>query len=159
MADAAVALYDKRLVYDMQIAQDVNAYQESNQLGSEFEIVATAQPHHTAEELLNAIDDELKTLRARGLSDDELGRAKTIVTSDLVYELERDGARANRINMYNQMAGDPGFLPKDFERYQGATAQGVAEVLRRWLPEDHRIVTLVTPTPGAPISGQLRGTR
>src|SRR3954463_10416498 len=37
----------KRLVYDMQIAQDVNAYQASQQLSSYFLIQATARPGHT----------------------------------------------------------------------------------------------------------------
>ncbi len=147
----------KRLVYDMQIAQDVSAYQASRQLGSEFEIVATAQPHHTAEELKKAIDEELATLRSGGVRDDELARARTITLSDIVYDLERDSARANRINYYNQTAGDPGFLPKDIARYRSATSAEVAETTRRWLPEGKRIVLTVTPVKGAPLSGELRG--
>src|SRR3954465_2348290 len=34
----------KRLVYDLQIAQDVNAFQASSALGSQFQIVVTARP-------------------------------------------------------------------------------------------------------------------
>ena len=41
----------KALVYDKQIAQAVNATQESLILGSKFTIQATARPGHTAEEL------------------------------------------------------------------------------------------------------------
>ncbi len=148
----------KRLVYDMQIAADVNAYQASQQLGSQFEIVATAQPHHTADELLRAIDQELATLRSGGVSDAELARAKTVVLSRLVFDLERDGSRANIINSYNQLAGDPGFLPKDIARYEGAIAADLAGVAQRFLPADRRIVTIVTPTKGAPICGELRRT-
>src|SRR5207244_12177506 len=36
----------KRLVYEMQIAQDVNAYQASHALTSYFQIQATARPGH-----------------------------------------------------------------------------------------------------------------
>jgi predicted Zn-dependent peptidase len=147
----------KRLVYDMQIAQDVSANQASHQLGSEFEITATAQPHHTTDELRKAIDEELATLRSGGVRDDELARAKTITVSGIVYELERDSERANRINYYNQTAGDPGFLPKDMARYQTASAADLTETARRWLPEGKRVVVTVTPVKGAPISGELRG--
>ena len=38
----------KRLVYDMQIAQDVQAVQQSQALGSNFVIVATARPGRVA---------------------------------------------------------------------------------------------------------------
>src|SRR5262245_59067814 len=37
----------KRLVYDLQIAQDVNAFQASAELASTFEIVVTPRPGHT----------------------------------------------------------------------------------------------------------------
>src|SRR5438876_8279451 len=53
----------KRLVYDMQIAQDVNAFQSSSSLSSSFQIVATARPGHTAAELQKVIDEELQKLQ------------------------------------------------------------------------------------------------
>ncbi|HEX7236221.1 MAG TPA: pitrilysin family protein, partial [Gammaproteobacteria bacterium] len=53
----------KRLVYDLQIAQDVAAFQQSAALGSQYEIIATARPGHTAAELLAVIDEELARLQ------------------------------------------------------------------------------------------------
>jgi zinc protease len=146
----------KRLVYDMQIAQDVGAHQSSAQLGSVFEIVATAQPHHTTEELTKAIDEELAILRASGVRPEELTRAKTITVSNILYDLERDSSRANRINYYAQMAGDPGYLRRDLARYADANAVDLAETARRWLPEGKRVVVVVAPDKTAPISGELR---
>ena len=46
----------KRLVYDMQIAQDVSASQQSAALASSFQIEATARPGHTVAELQKVID-------------------------------------------------------------------------------------------------------
>ena len=46
----ASRLYQK-LVYEKQIAQDVNVYQYSLMLGSQFGIEVTARPGHTPEEL------------------------------------------------------------------------------------------------------------
>ena len=149
----------KRLVYDMQIAQDVTAYQASEQLGSQFEIVATAKPHHTPVELLKVIDEELDRLRAHGVTDPELARAKTITLSHMVFDLERDGSRANAINGYAQLAGDPGFLPKDLARYDAATPEQVLATARRWIAPHERVVTIVTPTKGAAVSGELRGSK
>jgi zinc protease len=146
----------KRLVYDMQIAQDVSANQESHMLGSLFGIVATAQRGHTADELRAAIDLELATLRAGGVHDDELARAKTAIVSEMVFELERDASRAERVNYYAQDAGDPDFLRKDAARYQTATADEVADAVRTYLPEGRRVVVNVTPTKGAPIAGRRK---
>src|SRR5207247_2112181 len=64
LADGRSSRLYQKLVYEQQIAQSVNAYQESLMLGSKFQIVATARPGHTPEELEKAIDAELATLRS-----------------------------------------------------------------------------------------------
>jgi len=147
----------KRLVYDTQIAESVHAYQDSAQLGSKFVIVATAQANHSAEELRAAIDEELGRLAAGGVTAEELSRAKANTLSHLLFDLEKDSARADRINMYNQYTHDPAFLSKDVDRYATATVESVSDAVRRYLPLDRRIVTVVTPEKGVPVSGVLRG--
>src|SRR5207244_3650467 len=65
----------KRLVYDMQIAQDVNAFQASAQLASSFQIVATPRPGHTIAEVQKVIDEEIQKLQREAPSAHELERA------------------------------------------------------------------------------------
>ena len=145
----------KRMVYDDRIAQDVRAYQASSQLASVFEIVATAAPGHTTEELLKAIDDELAKLRAGSIPADELARARTGYVTGFVFGLESGGSRADTLQTYNQSMGDPGFLQKDLARYEQATADQVRDAAKKYLP-DARVVTVVTPQKGAPICGELK---
>jgi zinc protease len=147
----------KRLVYDLQIAQDVSAHQSSQQLSSQFSISATAQPGHSAAELLKAIDEELAKLFAAGITDAELARVKTSIVSDAVFEIEHDSYRANKINNYAQIAHDPAYLPKDLARYASATPDQVVTAAKRWLPLDRRVVAVVTPKKGAPLAGALAG--
>jgi zinc protease len=149
----------KRLVYDLQIAQSVSASQSSMELASVFEIVATAKAGHTADELLKVIDEELATLRASGpkagITAAELGRAKTSIITDSVFEIERSSARANRLNSYNHYVGDPSYLAKDMARTTDATAEGVVTAAQTWLKEKDRVVTLVAVKKDAPIAGRL----
>ncbi|MBX3204769.1 MAG: insulinase family protein [Labilithrix sp.] len=145
----------KRLVYDLQIAQSVTASQASMELASVFEIVATAKPGHTAEELLKVIDEELVKLRTGGVEDAELSRAKTSILSDSVFDIERSSARANRLNSYNHYVGDPSWLQKDIARTTTATKESVANVGRTWLKEKERVVTLVTAKKDAPMAGTI----
>jgi predicted Zn-dependent peptidase len=148
----------KRLVYDMQIAESVTAYEESHQLGSKFVIVATAQPGKSPEALRAAIDEELRRFSQPdgAVTSDELERARAGILSELLFNLERDSARANTINSYNQLAHDPAYLAKDIERYKNATTASVTDAIRQWLPLDRRVVAVVRPDPGAPVSGVLR---
>ena len=114
----------KTLVYDKQIAQTVSAQQYSLMLGSVFTIEATARPGHTAEELEKAIDEELDRFRDGGPEANEVERARNVIETRIVEGLENlggFGGVADRLNMYNHYLGDPGYLPKDIERYRDVT--------------------------------------
>src|SRR5206468_53135 len=117
----------KRLVYDLQIAQDVSASQGSSQLGSLFEIVATARPGHTGDELLKAIDDELAKLRGGGVEEAELARARTITISQRIYDVEKDGSRANLLNMYDHYVHVPDYLAQDVARYESTASTALRD--------------------------------
>jgi zinc protease len=145
----------KRLVYDLQIAQSVSASQHSMELASVFEISATAKAGHTAEELLQVIDEELAKLRANGVTDAELSRAQTSVVSGSMFSIEHGSARADRVNSYNHYVGDPNWLKKDLERTTTATTTSVANAARSWLKEKDRVVALVVPKKDAPMAGKV----
>jgi zinc protease len=145
----------KRLVYDEQIAQDVQAFQASALLVSRFEIVATAKPGHTPEELLQAIQEEIQKLQSGSLEDPELARARTAFLADEAFGLEGVSERADRINSFAQYTGDPGYLPRDIARYEDATTKSLVDAARRWLPLDRRVVAIIRPVQGAPLCGRL----
>jgi predicted Zn-dependent peptidase len=150
----------KRLVYELQIAQSVSASQQSSELGSVFEIMASARPGHTGDELLKVIDEELVKLRASGITDGELSRARTSIVADTLFDLERSSSRANRLNTYAHYVGDPNFLARDVARTTTATAASVSGASREWLKEKDRVVTIVVPKKEAPVAGRiLRVTR
>ena len=155
---ASQALTGCALLYrpnDDKIAQNVFANQTSMELTSYFDIVATAKAGHTADELLKAIDEELAKLRSGGVKDDELMRAKTLVISDNVFELERSSSRANQLNDYNHFLGDPNYLAKDIARTNNATTTSVADAARTYLKAQDRVVTIVTPKKEAPTPGKV----
>lgn len=148
----------KRLVYDLQIAQSVGASQQSSELGSVFEITATATPGHTGDELLKVIDEELAKVRTGGVTEPELARARTTIAADTLFDLERSSSRANRLNTYAHYVGDPNYLAKDMARTSSATTTSVAEAARTWLKEKDRVVTIVAPNKEAPIAGRITKT-
>jgi zinc protease len=160
LAGAKTSRLYKRLVYDDQIAQDISAYQGSHELASEFEIVATAKPGHTPEELLAAIDQEVARVQGTGIDEAELNRARTAFLAGVAFGLEGMGARADTFNTFMHYTGDPGYLPKDIARYENATIASVGQAAATWLTPGKRVVAFVRPTKGAPLAGRLaRATR
>ncbi len=144
----------KKLVYEKQIALDVSASQNSLILGSVFEIVVTARPGHTAEEMEKAIDVELAAFRKEGPSAIELERAKNGVETDMVRGLERlggFGGVADRLNEYNHYLGNPDYIQQDLARYQNSTIASIRSFAETQLKPNASVV--VYGIPGKPDLG------
>src|SRR5207244_8914536 len=60
-------------------------------LGSVFDIEATARPGHTAQELEQAVDEELNRLREAGPDQGEIDRARNVIETRIVQGLESLG--------------------------------------------------------------------
>ena len=157
----------KKLVYEKQIAQAVNASQYSLILGSIFQIEATARPGHTVDELEKAIDEELTAFRATPPAAREVEQARNTIETNIVGSLERPGGLANRVNSYNHFVKTPDYLQKDIERYRGVTAASLQTFARSQLAANARVVLHAVPgvpaqapqvaTPAAPPSAQGAG--
>jgi zinc protease len=138
----------KRLVYEKQIAQDVNAFNQSASLGSIFVIQATAKPGVKPEDLEKAIDEELDAVRKEGVRADEVERARNLIQTQIVRGLETlggFGGVADRLNQYNHYLGDPAYLAKDLERYEKATPASTQKLAQEQLGKDKRVVVYGVP--------------
>ena len=135
-------LYEK-LVYELQIAQDVTAEQTSLTLGSVFEIAVTARPGHSAEEIQKALDQELDRFRDDGPDATEIERARNGIETRIVQRLEAIGGFggvSDRLNLYNHYLHDPDYLAKDIGRYRAVTPDAVRRFAREHLATAHRVV-------------------
>ena len=137
----------KKLVYEMQLAQEVTASQYSLQLASVFQITVTARPGRTARELEAAIDAELEKFRREGPDAKELARALNTVETAMIQSVEKLGGfgLADRMQRYNHYLGDPGYLGKDLERYRRLDAEAVRKVAESQLRKDARVVVHGVP--------------
>lgn len=138
----------KSLVYEKRIAQDIFSMQASREMSGTFGITATAAPGHDLAELEAAIDAELSQLLAKGVTKGEVDLARTRLRASAVRELQQVGGfggKADRLNRYNVMVGDPGYLKADLARYDAADAASVNAWLRRFIDLDQRAVLWIVP--------------
>ena len=140
----------KRLVYDMQVAQNVSASQNSNGLGSEFRIIVTpkpsADPPQVALDKLKAvIDEELEKLRQAPPTEREMQRVVNGLESSFYSGMERVNGQASLLNAYFAETGNPDYFNEDLSRYRALSANDIQAAVRRWLPADRRLEFSVLP--------------
>ena len=143
----------KRLVYDLELAQNVSASQNSSQLGSFYSIVVTARPSQTPPDQVLAriktvVDEELNKLRTTPPDAREVERVINGVEASFFGDMERISTKADRLNAYFTATGNPDYFGEDLARYQALQPNDIQAALRRWLPADRRLELSVIPAGG-----------
>jgi zinc protease len=135
----------KRLVYDLQIAQDVSAFQASQKQGSSFEIIATARAGHTLTEIEKIIQEEIDKIKKENPSRREVERAVNEYEASFVNRLERVDGMADQLNGYLTATGDPDYFNEDLARYRAVDPDDVSSFASTILRDDGRVVLSVVP--------------
>jgi zinc protease len=138
----------KRLVYDMQIAQDVSAFQASQSLSSYFEIQATPRPGHTVDELQKVIDEEIVRLQTDAPTDREVQRAINKIEASYFSRMEQVGGfggKADLLNAYFSETGNPDWFNEDVGRYRVLSPADVRAAAVAFLPAKARVELIVVP--------------
>jgi zinc protease len=133
----------RRLVYEMQIAQDVYVGHPAFKLAGNFEIRSTPAPGHTPAEVAKVIDEEIAKMLAAGITDRELERAKNTRRAGFLDNLSSIFGKAETLNRYNYFTGSPDYVEKDMARYDNVTQDDVARVAKQYLSKGKVVLTVV----------------
>jgi zinc protease len=147
----------RRLVYELQIAQDVTAFQASAAEASSYVIVVTPRlerkagtlaPQAAVDEALRLVDEELDKLRQTPPGEREMQRALNQIEASFYDSLEGVGSfggKADRLNSYFFATGAPDYFNEDLARYRALSSADVQAAVRAWLPKDRRVELTVLP--------------
>jgi zinc protease len=145
----------KRLVYDLQIAQDVSALQQSQALNSQYEIVVTARPltegtttAAALDRIRTIVDEEIKKVQDSPPTEREFGRALNQIEASFFDRMERVegfGGVGDQLNAYYFAASNPGYFNEDLARYRALSPNDIQAAARAFLPLDRRVELIVEP--------------
>jgi zinc protease len=143
LAGAKNSRLTKKLVYDLQLATEVVAFQNSNRLDGDFVLWATARPGHDLAEIRSIIDAELKRLALEGPTPQEVTQAQNSREASFLSHMEEVQQKADRLNAYYYATGQPDYFAKDLARYRATTAAGVQEAARTYLTSPKVVLSVV----------------
>jgi zinc protease len=133
----------RKLVVDMQIAQDVGVGHPAYKLAGDFEVTCTPAPGHTPAEVAKVIDEEFAKVLAEGVTPRELERAKNNRRASFLNGLASIYGKAEELNRYNYFAGNPDFVQQDAARYDAVTQADIARVAKQYLTKGKVVLTVV----------------
>ena len=139
------ARLDRALVYDRSLATAVNAFIDSQELGSVFVVVATVRAGVNAADAEREMDRVVAEFTKQGPTDAELQRARARLTSQFVRGAERLGGFGGRSDILAESLTFGGrtesYLDR-LERLSTATAADVRQAAQRWLDAPHYTLTV-----------------
>jgi zinc protease len=145
----------KRLVYDLQIAQDVTAFQKSQQLNSEYQIIVTARPPAAGttvaaqiDKIRGIVDEEITKIQQTPPAPREFQRAINQIESSFYDRMEPIGdgnGVGDQMNGYYTETGDPDYFNADLSRYRALAPADITAMAARWLPLHKRVELTVEP--------------
>ena len=133
------------LVYDKQVAQDVDAFQYSARLQGQYIISATVADGHTTEEVVEAIDEALASIKETGVTAEQVEISKLNWEKRFYQGLQTINRKADILNNYNVTVGDPGYVQQDLERYMSVTPESISTAVNSYLHMDKRVVLHTLP--------------
>ena len=148
-ANGKVSRLYKALVYERRIASEVMAFQNSRELAGFWQVVATAAPGHTLDELQQAIDDELARLTDDGPTEDEM-RARARADRGAVRLPAADARRLRRQGRSAQRLQRVPERSRLLRARSGAVCRASRSRIctarsRKYLRTDNRVVLSVVP--------------
>jgi zinc protease len=140
--DKNARLY-KRLVFDMQVAQDVTAFNNSTKLDGNFNIIVTPKPGQTPTRMAELVSEEIGKVVKDGITPRELARALNSRRADFLDQIASVLGKSDRLAEYNYFAGTPDYIQQDAARYDRVTAADVQRVAAQYLTKPKVVLTVV----------------
>jgi zinc protease len=133
----------KRLVFDMQVAQDVNAFQSSGRLDGYFQITVTPKPGQLPNRMMALVTEEVGKIARDGVTPRELARSLNSRRASFLDNLASVLGKSDQLASYDYNAGTPDYVQQDLARYERITAADVQRVANAYLNKPKVVLTVV----------------
>lgn len=133
----------KKLVYDLQVAQNVGAFQDGGRLDGKFQIDVTPKPGQKVADIDKLVEEEITNVINNGITTRELQREQNSYKARFLNRLSSVFGKADRLNYYNYIVGNPDYVQQDAARYEHVTSADVQRVARTYLGRPKIVLTVV----------------
>ncbi len=135
----------KQLVYKSEIALGAYASSWGQALAGQFDVGASLKPKADPEKALTLMEEQVRTMREKLVSQKELDKARNIFMKQYVDGLKRVSGRAHSLANYEIVYGDYTRIFSDLKEYQKVTPEDLRRVAKAYLQPNQRNIVIVHP--------------
>jgi zinc protease len=136
-----------KLVYEKEMVQQVNANNNTSEIGGTFGIQATARPGKSLDDIEKEINAEIERIKTEPPTADELTRAKNSIEAQTVFGLQTVLGKGSQIGTFSGYLNKPDNFQAELDRYARVTSADIQRVANTYLGAN-RLVMTYTPRQG-----------
>ncbi len=133
------------LVYNQQLAAEVNSGAELREDASLFVLTAVLSEGKKVEDAEKSLLAEIKKLQDAPVSTEELDKAKNQMITGQLRQRETSNGKALALGEAAVLLGDPARVNTDLDRLQAVTAADVQRVMKKYFTDANRLVLYYLP--------------
>lgn len=138
------------LVYEKEMAQQIGAFNSTNEIGGMFQIQATARPDKSLDDIEKEINSEIERLKKTPPTAEEMARALNSIESQTIYGLQTVLGKGSQLSNYTGYLGKPGYFQADLDRYRKVKPADVQRVANAYLGANRLVMSYVPRKGEAP---------
>lgn len=146
LADGESSWMYRRLVYQKQIAMQVDCEANFSELPNLLYIFAVMNPGRDMKAGEAEVAHLLERLREGDISEDDMRRAKNEVLRDFILNRQTARSRADALGYDAVVLRDANLYNTEIDRFSGLTAADVARVASKYLVSENMTLVEVSPT-------------
>ena len=145
LADGKNSPLYKEIVEQRRLAPSTSASQNSYEIAGKFTIRVRGNSSVSLDTLYAAIMKGLENFDSNGVNEADLKRIKAKQETGFYNNISSALDKAFQLGIYNEFAGDPGFISKDVENIKKVTKEDVLRVFNKYIKGTNAIITSVVP--------------
>ncbi len=131
------------LNYGKELVSQISASNSTNEIGGLFQIVATARPGKTLEEVEREIDIEIDRIKKGAPTAEEVERSLNGRESGFIFGLQSVSGKGAQLSNYAGYLGRPAYFQTDLDRYRKVTPADVQRVANQYLTANRLVMSYV----------------
>jgi zinc protease len=133
------------LIYQQQLAAEVEASADSREDVSLFYIIAVLSEGKKVEDVEKSLLAEIKKLQDAPVPAAELEKAKNQIVTDQLRQRETSNGKAQALGEAAVLLGDPNRVNTDLDKLQAVTAADVQRVMKKYFTDANRLILYYLP--------------
>lgn len=131
------------LIYGKEMAQQVGAFNGTNEIAGTFQILATARPGKSLDDIEKEINAEIERIKKEAPTADELTRARNSIESQTIFGLQTVLGKGSQLGTYTGYLGKPAYFQADLDRYARVTPADIQRAANTYLTANRLVMSYV----------------